>query len=27
MQKKLKPGLVVIYDIRPGNKTGLFLRK
>jgi len=23
-QKKLKPGLVAFYDIRPGNGAGLF---
>jgi len=23
--KKLKPGLVASYDIRPGNREGLFL--
>jgi len=25
--KKLKPGLVTFYNIRPGNKAGLFSRK
>jgi len=26
-QKKLKPGLVAFYDIRPGNGAGLFSNK
>jgi len=25
--KKLKPGLVVFYDIQPGNGTGLFSKE
>jgi len=25
--KKLKPGLVAFYDIRPGNGTGLFSKE
>ena len=26
-QKKLKPGLVTFYDIRPGNEAGLFSKE
>jgi len=25
--KKLKPGLVTFYDIRPGNEAGLFSKE
>jgi len=25
--KKLKPGLVTFYDIRPGNRAGLFSKE
>jgi len=25
--KKLKPGLVAFYDIRPGNRVGLFSKE
>jgi len=25
--KKLKPGIVAFYDIRPGNKTSLFSKE
>jgi len=25
--KKLKPGLVAFYDIRPGNRAGLFSKE
>jgi len=24
--RQIKPGLVALYDIRPGNKAGLFLQ-